>query len=148
MIMRMLREEDLQAVVELMRKCHPARVENPPEWYLAYPTVGAFTEDGILIGYASFTINIVNVAPMLVGMDAGVSPAWRRQGIREALFRERLRYGKVAGAEQWASTIMGGNAAEQRWLENRKMTLVTTIPDAYYDGKDALVYVGPIDGGW
>lgn len=141
----MIRENDLDRVVTLAALCHPTRPAHPPLWFLAYPTVGAFDVDH-LVGYASFTINLVGEQVTIMGMDVGVHPNFRRFGIAKQLYRARVRLGRAAGATQWLATVQDGDTTILPWMEKRGMQLIRRVNRGWYDGvSDLLVFTGPLN---
>lgn len=135
-----LERRQLERLVEL---CHPTRNKRPILFWLAHPTIVISHPNGIgLIGYQSFSV----AHDLLYGVDMGVDPAFRGQGLGKILMWSRLRVAKMlATITKIAGQTQVDNHPMIRIFEEAGMTLQARVENYYTDiptPADALIYAG------
>ncbi|HET6372502.1 MAG TPA: GNAT family N-acetyltransferase, partial [Candidatus Polarisedimenticolia bacterium] len=86
------------ALMSLVRECHPGRPPRSLFYFAAYPTFVIAEGDGAIVAYTQLCMMPFGGPLMVHGIDLGVHPAHRRQGLARALVSFRLALGAKLGA--------------------------------------------------
>ena len=111
---RWMRPDEAEQVREMFAILHPKRpVPNP----CIFPALVADAGDR-LVGYTMFTLAPTEKGYVCYGVDHGVLPKYRRQGIGREMHEERCRLAREAGAIDFVGTVRKGNKPMIRILES------------------------------
>ncbi|PYG00664.1 ribosomal-protein-alanine N-acetyltransferase [Georgenia satyanarayanai] len=137
MILRPLREEDLDRVMELehelfgrgawSRAVYRTELGQPGRYYVAAES------DGVVVGYAGIAL-----AQDSEVMTVGVASGYRGRGTGAALLADLIERARVARARHVFLEVRAGNTGAQRLYERAGFAPIGTRP-RYYGDEDAVV---------
>jgi len=103
-----------------------------PIWFHAYPTLVGLEDDGSLVGYTSYSMNLTENGHLIIwGKDTVVAPAHRGKGHAGAFLDARLSIGRQLGAIMFAGTTRINNVPMRKLLVSRNAVEQGPVPDAY-----------------
>ena len=132
---RFVREEDISALEDLVRICHPQRAIQDRRWWSVIPTL---VVDGV-VAYTQFTLL---PGGALFQCDLGVHPHARGLGIGRALFAHRLRLARSFGAIYAVGSTADSNVAMRRIFDAAGFTPGDMIQA---EPEDERLYCGGVE---
>ncbi len=130
-------------VRELSKRVHPDRPELPVFQFWANPTLIAVAPDSDrVIGYTSYQLNRTDTGRLdLWLIDLGVASEARGKGVSKELMEARLAIGHSMGCAYAVGLTRPGNEPMRRLFRFFKFDEVKTLPNAYFDGGDGILYM-------
>jgi len=142
MKLEMMTRKDETAIRALFTECHPGMAERPRRWFQAYPTLVA-SEDGLVIGFTSFSVSAYTGVPMLGGQDLCVRPGARGTGVGLALHLERCAIGQAVGARMFTGLTTEDNHAMIAIFKRCGYHACQAVPKAFGE-QDGVVWLGTL----
>lgn len=101
---------DERRVREIFRRCYPDLPEPAESWYFANPTFVAVNDDGLLMGFTSFTVVILPMhGKTMYGQHVMVHPEQRGKGIAKELHLARLTIARDLGCALFFGVVHDDN---------------------------------------
>ena len=147
---RPMRSGDDAAATALWILANPTREPPSSLWWWAHPTLVAETDDGRLVGYASFTISLpptpdlTVLHPRAIGWGHGmaVHPDYQGRGIGWQLAEARADCMRALGLQFFIGHAAPANAAMQALFTRHGLAPAVTITQE--DGTDLVFYMGAL----